>query len=124
MNAAGTRVPRGVWFEPTQPVARLVTPAGLAEDLGAEICVVADEAAERDVYVAFTAIRAHAGELVAAPDEPPLRSALPRTGNPSVALTESVAGSRISCHVYHIAQTTPTGPDGYLGGPPVVRVVR
>lgn len=49
-------VPWGVWFEPTQPVARLVELARLAESLGAEVCMVADEGTERDVYVALTAI--------------------------------------------------------------------
>jgi 5,10-methylenetetrahydromethanopterin reductase len=48
--------PWGVWFEPTQPVARLVELARLAEGLGASVCVVADEGVERDVYVALTAI--------------------------------------------------------------------
>ena len=43
MTSAGTRVPWGVWFEPTQPVTRLVALAGLAESLGAEVCLVADE---------------------------------------------------------------------------------
>ena len=46
------RIPWGVWFEPTQPVTRLVALASLAEGLGAEVCLVADEGTERDVYVA------------------------------------------------------------------------
>ena len=46
----------GVWFEPTQPVRRLVELAQLAESLGATTCFVADEGTERDVYVALTAI--------------------------------------------------------------------
>ena len=46
----------GVWFEPTQPVARLVELAVLAEELGATTCFVADEGTERDVYIALTAI--------------------------------------------------------------------
>ena len=49
-------VPWGVWFEPTQPVRRLVELAQLAESLGATTCFVADEGTERDVYVALTAI--------------------------------------------------------------------
>ena len=46
----------GVWFEPTQPVARLVELAKLAEDLGATTCFIADEGTERDVWVTLTAI--------------------------------------------------------------------
>ena len=67
MNAAGTRIPWGVWFEPTQPVARLVALASLAESLGAEVCLVADEGTERDVYVALTAILAASDALVVGP---------------------------------------------------------
>jgi len=46
----------GVWFEPTQPVARLCDLARRAEALGAEVCLIADEGTERDVWVALTAI--------------------------------------------------------------------
>ena len=55
----------GVWFEPTQPVQRLVELARLAESLGAESCFVADEGTERDVYVALTAIVGATGLSVA-----------------------------------------------------------
>ncbi len=55
----------GVWFEPTQPVQRLVELARLAESLGAEACFVADEGTERDVYVALTAIVGATGLSVA-----------------------------------------------------------
>ena len=55
----------GVWFEPTQPVQRLVELALLAESLGAEACFVADEGTERDVYVALTAIVGATGLSVA-----------------------------------------------------------
>lgn len=58
-------VPWGVWFEPTQPVRRLVDLARLAESLGAETCYVADEGTERDVYVALTAIVQATGLTVA-----------------------------------------------------------
>ncbi len=58
-------VPWGVWFEPTQPVQRLVELARLAESLGAEACFVADEGTERDVYVALTAIVGATGLSVA-----------------------------------------------------------
>ena len=55
----------GVWFEPTQPVRRLVELARLGESLGAEMCFVADEGTERDVYVALTAIVEATGLTVA-----------------------------------------------------------
>ena len=55
----------GVWFEPTQPVRRLVELARLGESLGAEACFVADEGTERDVYVALTAIVETTGLTVA-----------------------------------------------------------
>ena len=55
----------GVWFEPTQPVRRLVELARLGESLGAETCFVADEGTERDVYVALTAIVEATGLIVA-----------------------------------------------------------
>lgn len=67
MNAAGTRIPWGVWFEPTQPVRRLVELAKLAEQSGAEVCLVADEGTERDTYVALTAILAASDALVVGP---------------------------------------------------------
>ena len=56
----------GVWFEPTQPVRRLVELARLGESLGAEACYVADEGTERDTYVALTAI-VEATSLTVAP---------------------------------------------------------
>ncbi len=58
-------VPWGVWFEPTQPVRRLVELARLGESLGAQVCFVADEGTERDVYVALTAIVEATGLTVA-----------------------------------------------------------
>jgi 5,10-methylenetetrahydromethanopterin reductase len=57
----------GVWFEPTQPVARLCELAVHAEALGAEACLVADEGTERDVYVALTAIVLATERLTVAP---------------------------------------------------------
>ncbi|MDE0194363.1 MAG: LLM class flavin-dependent oxidoreductase, partial [bacterium] len=67
MSAAEPQIPWGVWFEPTQPVRRLVELAKFAEDLGAEVCLVADEGTERDVYVALTAILAASDRLVVGP---------------------------------------------------------
>lgn len=48
--------PWGIWFEPTQPVRRIVELARLAEAEGATACLVADEGTVRDVYVTMTAI--------------------------------------------------------------------
>ena len=67
MSPAAPAIPWGVWFEPTQPVRRLVDLAKLAEGLGAEVCLVADEGTERDVYVALTAILAASDDLVVGP---------------------------------------------------------
>jgi 5,10-methylenetetrahydromethanopterin reductase len=57
----------GVWFEPTQPVARLCELAVLAEGLGAEACFVADEGTERDTWIALTAILGATRSLTVAP---------------------------------------------------------
>ena len=57
----------GVWFEPTQPVARLCQLAQQAEAAGAEVCLVADEGTERDVYVALTAILMSTETMVVGP---------------------------------------------------------
>jgi len=57
----------GVWFEPTQPVARLCELAKQAEAAGAEVCLVADEGTERDVYVALTAILMSTDKMVVGP---------------------------------------------------------
>ena len=57
----------GVWFEPTQPVARLCQLAKQAEATGAEVCLVADEGTERDVYVALTAILMSTEKMMVGP---------------------------------------------------------
>lgn len=57
----------GVWFEPTQPVRRLVALAQRAEALGASVCFVADEGTDRDLYVTLTAIVAATERLAVAP---------------------------------------------------------
>ncbi len=59
--------PWGVWFEPTQPVRRLVSLARQAERQGATVCFVADEGTDRDLYVTLTAILAATESLVVAP---------------------------------------------------------
>jgi 5,10-methylenetetrahydromethanopterin reductase len=59
--------PWGVWFEPVQPVARLVELARLAEREGAEACFLADEGTDRDLYVALTAIVLSTERMTVAP---------------------------------------------------------
>lgn len=59
--------PWGIWFEPTQPVRRIVELARLAETEGATVCFVADEGIERDVYITLTAILYGTSDLVVAP---------------------------------------------------------
>ena len=60
-------VPWGVWFEPTQPVIRIVELARVAEREGAAVCFIADEGTDRDVYVTLTAVVLGTERLVVAP---------------------------------------------------------
>ncbi len=59
--------PWGIWFEPTQPVRRILELARLAEAEGASICLVADEGTTRDVYVTMTAILMGTEQLTVGP---------------------------------------------------------
>ncbi len=59
--------PWGIWFEPTQPVWRIVELARLAEAEGATVCLVADEGTARDVYVTMTAILMKTKSLTVGP---------------------------------------------------------
>ena len=59
--------PWGIWFEPTQPVRRIVELARLAEAEGATVCFVADEGTERDLYVTLTAVLFGTTGLTVAP---------------------------------------------------------
>ena len=95
MSAAGTRLPWGVWFEPTQPVTRLVALAALAEELGAQVCLVADEGTERDVYVALTAILAATDALVVGPAITNPFSRHPVTTAAAVATLAEMAPGRV-----------------------------
>lgn len=95
MNAAGTPIPWGVWFEPTQPVTRLVELARLAEELGAEVCLVADEGTERDVYVALTAILAASDTLTVGPAITNPYSRHPVTTAAAIATLAEMAPGRI-----------------------------
>ena len=85
----------GVWFEPTQPVTRLVALASLAEDLGAEVCLVADEGTERDVYVALSAILAATDTLVVGPAITNPFSRHPVTTAAAVATLAEMAPGRV-----------------------------
>ena len=95
MSATGSRIPWGVWFEPTQPVRRLVDLAQLAEGLGAEVCLVADEGTERDVYVALTAILTASEKLVVGPAITNPFSRHPVTTAAAVATLAEMAPGRV-----------------------------
>ncbi|MCZ7532729.1 MAG: LLM class flavin-dependent oxidoreductase [Acidimicrobiia bacterium] len=59
--------PWGIWFEPTQPVRRIVELARLAEAEGATVCLIADEGTARDVYVTMTAVLMETQNLTVGP---------------------------------------------------------
>ncbi len=92
-NPAG--IPWGVWFEPTQPVTRLVALASLAEGLGAGVCLVADEGTERDVYVALSAILTATDTLVVGPAITNPFSRHPVTTAAAVATLAEMAPGRV-----------------------------
>ena len=84
----------GVWFEPTQPVRRLVELARLGESLGAEACYVADEGTERDTFVALTAIL-EATDLTVAPAITNPFSRHPVTTAAAIATLAELAPGRV-----------------------------
>ncbi len=88
-------IPWGVWFEPTQPVGRLVELARLAEALGAKACFVADEGTERDVYVALTAILTGTQRVVVAPAITNPFSRHPVTTAAAIATLHELAPGRV-----------------------------
>ncbi|MGQ0847543.1 MAG: LLM class flavin-dependent oxidoreductase [Actinomycetota bacterium] len=87
--------PWGVWFEPTQPVQRLADLAQLAESEGAQVCFVADEGTERDVYVALTAVLLATKRLVVAPAITNPFSRHPVTTAAAVATLNELAPGRV-----------------------------
>jgi 5,10-methylenetetrahydromethanopterin reductase len=87
--------PWGVWFEPTQPVARLVALAQRAEALGASVCFVADEGTERDVYVAMTAILLGTTAMSVAPAITNPFSRHPVTTAAAIATLEELTPGRV-----------------------------
>ena len=94
MSTAGA-IPWGVWFEPTQPVRRLVELAKLAEELGAEVCLMADEGTERDVYVALTAILSASEKLIVGPAITNPFTRHPVTSAAAVATLAEMAPGRV-----------------------------
>ncbi len=87
--------PWGVWFEPTQPVNRLVSLASRAERLGASVCFVADEGTERDVYVAMTAILLGTESMTVAPAITNPFSRHPVTTAAAIATLAEMAPGRV-----------------------------
>ncbi len=87
--------PWGVWFEPTQPVARLASLARRAERLGAAVCFVADEGTERDVYVALTAIVLGTESMTVAPAITNPFSRHPVTTAAAIATLAELAPGRV-----------------------------
>ena len=85
----------GVWFEPTQPVARLVSLAQRAEAQGATVCFIADEGTERDVYVAMTAVLLQTETMVVAPAITNPFSRHPVTTAAAIATLEELAPGRV-----------------------------
>ena len=95
VSSAASSVPWGVWFEPTQPVRRLVDLAVLAEGLGAEVCLVADEGTERDVYVALAAVLAASDGLTVGPAITNPFSRHPVTTAAAIATLAEMAPGRV-----------------------------
>ncbi|MGH8923723.1 MAG: LLM class flavin-dependent oxidoreductase [Acidimicrobiia bacterium] len=87
--------PWGIWFEPTQPVRRIVDLARLAESEGATVCFVADEGTERDLYVTLTAVLLSTEELVVAPGITNPFSRHPVTTAAAIATLHEMAPARV-----------------------------
>jgi len=85
----------GIWFEPTQPVRRIVGLARLAESEGATVCFVADEGTERDVYVTLTAVLLSTERLVVAPGITNPFSRHPVTTAAAIATLHEMAPERV-----------------------------
>ena len=87
--------PWGIWFEPTQPVRRIVELARLAEGEGADVCFIADEGTERDVYVTLTAVLLATERLVVGPAITNPFSRHPVTTAAAIATLHEVAPGRV-----------------------------
>ena len=88
-------IPWGVWFEPTQPVLRIVALAEQAEELGAEVCLIADEGTERDVYVALAAVLGGSSTLTVGPAITNPFSRHPVTTAAAIATLAEMAPGRV-----------------------------
>ncbi|HMK10134.1 MAG TPA: LLM class flavin-dependent oxidoreductase, partial [Acidimicrobiales bacterium] len=87
--------PWGVWFEPVQPVARIVDLARLAEAHGAEVCFLADEGTDRDLYVALTAVVLGTERMTVAPAITNPFSRHPVTTAAAIATLAELAPGRV-----------------------------
>ena len=85
----------GVWFEPTQPVKRICELAQLAESLGAEVCLIADEGTERDLYVTLTAVLLATDSMIVGPGITNPFSQHPLTTAAAIATLNEMAPGRI-----------------------------
>ena len=94
-DGARALFPWGVWFEPTQPVRRLVALAQRAERLGATACFVADEGTDRDLYVTLTAILTGTDALSVAPAITNPFSRHPVTTAAAIATLAELAPGRV-----------------------------
>lgn len=88
-------IPWGIWFEPTQPVRRIVDLARLAESEGATVCFVADEGTERDLYVTLTAVLLSTENMVVAPGITNPFSRHPVTTAAAIATLHEMAPARV-----------------------------
>ncbi len=87
--------PWGVWFEPVQPVARIVELAQLAERHGASVCFLADEGTDRDLYVALTAVLLGTDRMTVAPAITNPFSRHPVTTAAAIATLAELAPGRV-----------------------------
>ncbi|HTN79773.1 MAG TPA: LLM class flavin-dependent oxidoreductase [Acidimicrobiales bacterium] len=87
--------PWGVWFEPVQPVARIVDLARLAEAQGASVCFLADEGTDRDLYVALTAVVLGTERMTVAPAITNPFSRHPVTTAAAIATLAELAPGRV-----------------------------
>ena len=85
----------GVWFEPTQPVERICELAQLAELLGAEVCLIADEGTERDLYVTLTAVLLATDSMTVGPAITNPFSRHPVTTAAAIATLNEMAPGRV-----------------------------
>ena len=87
--------PWGVWFEPVQPVARIVELARLAEEHGAQFCFLADEGTDRDLFVALTAVVLGTEAMTVAPAITNPFSRHPVTTAAAIATLAELAPGRV-----------------------------